>query len=151
MVSPTQQSRFARSVTAGFAAGLRSQTPVAALAAFGTPDGVLAKPWVKRVALASAVGEMIVDKLPIAPSRVRSGPLLGRAAFGALAGALTARAAGASPATGAAAGAVAAVVGTYVGYLGRTRGADLAGVPDLPLALLEDAFAWSLALAAAKG
>lgn len=143
------QSLLARSMTAGFAAGLRSQVPFAALAWKGSGLPWLQGRWGKRIATTSALGELVVDKLPVVPSRIERAPLVGRIGFGAAAGALTAKEAGATWATGAAAGAGAALVGAYVGFLGRTSGARLSGLPDPVLALVEDALAWALALAAA--
>ena len=85
------------------------------------------------------VGEMVGDKTPFVPSRTSAGPLLGRAASGALVAAAL-RASGGRGGKGSAAllSAVSAVAAAFAGENLRAQGARRLGVPDLVLALLED-------------
>jgi len=85
------------------------------------------------------VGEMVADKTPFIPSRTSAGPLLGRAASGALVTSAL-RASGGRGGKGSAAllGALSAAAGAFAGENLRTQGAQRLGVPDLILALLED-------------
>jgi uncharacterized membrane protein len=140
--------------------GLRSMTGVAALALASQaerPRPFLAQtetPWnllSSRAAAAifglGAVGEYVGDKLPLTPGRLEPLPLGGRVAFGALTGAASCKAAGQSPIVGAALGAFGAVGGAAAGFALRTIVAPRLGLPDFPVALLED----GLTVAAAYG
>ncbi len=86
-----------------------------------------------------AVGELVVDKLPQAPSRKAPLGFTARIVVGALCGAIFGSA-GEALIEGAIAGMAGAVVGTLGGYEARVRLARLVG-HDLPVALLEDAIA----------
>lgn len=85
------------------------------------------------------VGEMAADKAPFGPSRTSAGPLLGRAASGALAAAAL-RASEGRGGKGSAAllGALATVAAAFAGENLRAQGVQKLGVPDPVLALLED-------------
>jgi len=137
----------------GAATGLRSQTGVAALVLL-TPQkrlpGPLRGPWPRRLAAFGAVGELVGDKLPFTPSRLSAGPFAGRVIFGAGGGALLAHTRRASLPAGAGAGVLAALAGAKAGYEARTA-LTARGLPDLPVALAEDALAAGLAVVAAKG
>ena len=83
----------------GVVAGLRSQLPTAALAARGLepssgPLAVLGSGGGRRASYLAAVGEIVADKLPVTPSRMDRGPLIGRVVSGAIAGAVLASARG---------------------------------------------------------
>ena len=88
-----------------------------------------------------ALGELVGDKLPKTPSRITIGPLIVRIISGALSGTALAITAGATLAIGIVGGAVGAVIGAFVGYHVRRALTVRAGLPDLPIALLEDAIA----------
>ena len=132
----------------GAVAGLRSLTPVAAVAWAAhlgwipLTNGPLA--WLGSapsayIFTALALGELVVDKLPMAPSRKKPGPFGGRILTGALVGA----AIGSSESVlfgGAIAGIVGAIVGTLAGAQLRGMGAKALG-RDLPAALMEDTVA----------
>ena len=141
-------------------AGLRSVMPLALLSARLTratapppgPLALLARPRVFQALVLAAAGEVVADKLPFLPARTEPLPLAGRLAAGALvAVAATAAADGRHRANGAwrpksalawllpaVAGAAAALAGSFLGYNYRRAGAR-ARLPDLPLALAEDA------------
>ena len=120
----------------GVAGSMRGFTPGAALAVRGR----LPEP-LRRPAVAAAALEYAYDKTPVAPRRTLWWGLYGRALGGALAGGIVAGA------PGALAGGAAGYAGTFATYEARRR-LGAAGVPDVPLALAEDAAAIALALTA---
>jgi uncharacterized membrane protein len=137
----------------GIVAGLRAMTPVAAvtwaarlgwLKLEGTPLaflGYAAAPWIATLA---ALGELVNDKRPKTGSRKEPPQFIARVLMGALCGAAIGAAAGAL-AGGLIAGAVGAVAGTLLGYEFRLRLTRAAGGKGLPIALLEDAVAITIA------
>lgn len=106
---------------------------------------LLAREGVSALLQVAYLGEMIADKLPIVPNRIAPGPLLGRAAFGIIAGGALAQLHGDSRARGVCVGGAAAVVGAYAGYYARRALVHELGLPDLPVALCEDVVAFLLA------
>ncbi len=114
----------------GAAAGSRTFTPGAALAARGR---LAVDPQIRTAILVAAAGELIGDKLPFVPSRTRPLPYLGRIGSGALCGRVVAGDSGAL--TGAAAGAAATLIGH------RARRAASTRLPAVLAALIEDALA----------
>ena len=131
-----------RAAVLGGAAGARSVTPIAALAAQGRSG------WVRGLTTAAAVGEIVMDKLPGTPSRLKPAPLGGRILLGALAGGGQARSRGANVVLQAITGAVAAAAVSYAGAAWRASAARR-GL-GFPAALAEDAVAIMLASAAAQ-
>jgi uncharacterized membrane protein len=111
----------------GAASGMRTFTPEAVLVARGrlSPGQQLG-----RAILVGAAWEIVADKLPFAPARVKPAPFLGRIASGAFCGRIVAGDAGALTAAAASAAA------TLIGYRARTRARR-----KLRSALLEDALA----------
>jgi uncharacterized membrane protein len=87
------------------------------------------------------IGELIMDKLPMTPSRKQSGPFAARVVIGALSGLALAIAGTRSIPLGAIAGALGAVAGTMLGYEFRTRLVKLLNIPDFIVAMIEDAIA----------
>ncbi len=139
----------------GVTAGMRSQIPLALLAAKsnGAAGASLPPPLhvlrLRRVAIGlamSAVGEAVGDKLPIAPSRLRPGPLVGRLSFGAAAGAVLARGAGNAAGLGGTMAALGALAGSMAGYTARVQAHKATGLPDPLLAVLEDVVAVTIGL-----
>lgn len=98
----------------------------------------------------SAAGEVVADKLPVAPGRLEAGPLGGRLFFGALAGSMLSRDRGAPIAGGAALGAVGALAGSYAGYHARRYLGRSTGLPDALWAGVEDVAAVGLGLLATR-
>ena len=132
----------------GFLAGLRTTSPHAFLGAHfqgreaqlaGTPFRWLASPAAATVLTLMAGGELAVDKVPSIPARIEPPSLILRALSGASAGAVLSMARDRSPATGAILGAAAALVGSFAGYHARRALTHGGGLPDPPVALLEDA------------
>lgn len=151
---------IARALTLGFVAGLRSQMPNAALAlAHGdAPRSARWTGWIpfrwplaRKLMLLGAAGEIVGDKLPGTPSRIASNPLAGRIVFGAFAGAAAgSERKGMAPIlTGSVLGGIGAVAGSFGGYHARRWIVAASGVPDLPIAIAEDATAAAIARQAA--
>jgi uncharacterized membrane protein len=107
----------------------------------GTPFAALGLPGVSKVLRTFEIGELIGDKLPVAPSRTSPPPLIGRAAIGASVGAALFVSRGRRATVGGTLGAISALAGAYAGERVRVLGAQKLGVPALLLALLEDGVA----------
>jgi uncharacterized membrane protein len=84
---------------------------------------------------------LLADKLPFTPSRLKPPGLIARIVLGGLSGAGVAVSGGQSIVLGAVLGAVGGVAGAFAGYQARTRLVKALKVPDLVIALLEDAVA----------
>jgi uncharacterized membrane protein len=144
----------------GVVAGLRSQLPFALLALAtrrgefaadrDAPLGLLRKPASLPVLGLLAGGELVGDKLPMVPSRVSPGPLIGRVAIGAAAGAAVAGEAGRAVGLPAALGGAGAALGSLAGYQFRTKLGRATGLPDAALAVAEDALALGLGVLALR-
>lgn len=149
---------YARAVTLGFAAGLRSMTPLAWLSRTSNLDPeptnaveeMLNSPTARIVTSMLASGELIGDKLPITPSRLKPGPLAGRLGIGALAGMRICRRYHQSLVVGAILGAASATAGSFAGNYARTRLAERIKVLSFVLGLAEDGLAVGLAWLAVR-
>jgi uncharacterized membrane protein len=139
----------------GLVAGLRSMMQLAAVSLAADSGRLVlangafsflrypASAWIFSI---FAAGELIADKLPVVPSRKQVFPFAVRILSGAIAGGAVGASAGA-PTLGIALGVVGAILGTIGGFAFRARLATALN-RDLPAALLEDAVAILLALAA---
>jgi uncharacterized membrane protein len=144
-------------VLLGFAAGLRSQVPMALLAIatqrgdfdpgtgrlarrFGSNEGVLG-------AVVAFAGEVVADKLPATPARTTTGPFLQRLATGGTVGAAVHYDAGRSRPVGALLGAAGAGAGAWAGSTVRAFVAERTRLPNPLLGAAEDVVAVGLALA----
>lgn len=134
----------------GIVAGLRSMTAPAVVSWFaprhlpalsGTPLAFMASMPAAILLTLGAVAELVTDKLPRTPSRTKPLGLIARLVTGALSGATLAAGAGASAALGGVLGAAGGLVGTFGGYFARTRSVKALSVPDVAIALTEDAIA----------
>jgi uncharacterized membrane protein len=85
--------------------------------------------------------ELVGDQLPSAPSRLKPPGLIARIVLGGLSGASIALVGGQSIVIGSVLGVVGGVAGAFAGYQARTRLVKALKVPDLVIALLEDAMA----------
>ena len=90
---------------------------------------------------AVAIVELVVDKLPKAPSRTEPLGLIARFVLGGLSGAALCTAANQSIVFGAVLGGLGGLAGGFAGYQARTRLVKALKVPDFVVALLEDAVA----------
>jgi uncharacterized membrane protein len=88
-----------------------------------------------------AAGEIIADKQPKIPSRIMPGPLVVRCIFGAICAEALCISGGAKLLVAWPLGAVGAAAGAYVGYHVRRRRTVGQGLPDILIALFEDAVA----------
>jgi len=155
---------YARAGTLGFVAGLRSMTPFALLSAASqrqgspagfaamqpAPLGLLRSRGTLVVTGLAAAGELVGDKLPMVPSRLQTGPFIGRLVIGGLAGAAVGADARLNPIVCGILGGGAAAAGSYAGASYRKAAAGATGVPDVVWALLEDATALGLGYTALK-
>jgi len=130
----------------GILSGLRALSPIAVVCWLAMLHRLSLNGWVSfvgsKVAVGlfslGAVGELISDKLPKTPSRLKQPGFTIRIVMGAFCGLVLATAATFSVIGGALLGAVGAVAGSYLGYFVRTRVTANFGLPDLPVALVED-------------
>ncbi len=137
---------LARALLLGAATGARSVTGLAALTLTAPdrsstqPDATLQRTWVKAAVVTAAVGELVGDKLPQAPSRLEPAGLGVRCAAGAACGVILARrdAASGRAVLGCALVSSAAAFGSArLGARWRSRAADTTS-SDLLSAGLED-------------
>jgi len=85
-----------------------------------------------------AVGELIGDKSPTAPNRIKAGGVIGRCLSGALAGASIYKASGNSPYLGALIGSSVACMSTYVSFYLRKATVKNTHIIDPLIGALED-------------
>src|SRR5262245_3413916 len=112
----------------------------------GTPFAFLESAPARYIFLVAMLAELVADQLPSTPARTTTGPFTARIVSGGFTGAALAVGLGGSLAAGAAAGALGGVAGALGGYQARTGVVRSLGVPDLPVALLEDLVALGTAL-----
>jgi len=103
----------------------------------GTGLNLVRSPGANRALAVLAAGELIADKLPKTPSRIRPIPLAFRALAGGVCGAAIFSSENSEPATGALLGAASALAGAFGGYSVR-QAIDRRGIPDFISALGED-------------
>jgi uncharacterized membrane protein len=147
-------------VALGAATGLRSMAAPSRLSRHLTDSAQHRQPglvsrWLARDGVGGllrlcALGEMLVDKLPIVPDRIQPGPLSGRIGFGALAGIALAEIRREPRVRGAVLAGVGAAVGAYAGFHARRALTANTGLPDLIVAMGEDAAAILLARSAVR-
>jgi uncharacterized membrane protein len=88
-----------------------------------------------------AVAELVADKLPTTPSRIEGPGLIARVVLGSLSGAALALSGRQSIAAGIVLGGLGGFIGAFAGYEIRRRLVQALKVPDLVIAILEDAVA----------
>ena len=133
----------------GMIAGLRALTPLAVIACAGfwhgflrgTPLSFMGRLPAAIIFSVLALLELVNDKRPSTPSRLKPPGMIARIFTGALAGACVAAVGAESIALGISLGVVGGVVGAFVGYFVRGGLERALKVSDLPIALLEDAIA----------
>jgi len=134
----------------GAIAGLRTMTAPAVVAwaanrhwlnLHDSPLALMGSTAAVAVFTVLAIGELVVDKLPSTPSRTKLLGLIGRSVLGGLSGAGVAASGAQSIALGAVLGAAGGITGAFAGYEVRKRLVRTLKVPDLVIALLEDALA----------
>jgi len=132
----------------GFVSGLRAFTPLALVSWLsvwgwmplaGSPFWFIGTETFATAIVILALLELIGDKLPKTPPRIRWMPLVGRMATGGLSGAGVAFSAGAGWLYGLLLGAIGSLVGAFSGYYLRRGFVQGLRIPDLLIALMEDA------------
>jgi uncharacterized membrane protein len=141
---------FLLALLIGFIAGLRSLTAPAIVSVAAHLNWIhlentklswLGSSVTMYILILLALVELVMDKLPTTPSRTSAVPLTARIVLGALSGAAICAAGGASIIAGAILGIVGALAGAFAGYQVRHKlTADLK-LPDIVVALAEDAVA----------
>jgi len=134
----------------GVVAGLRSLTAPALVSwaahrnwlnLHNTPLSFMGSTAAVAIFTLLAVVELVADQLPSTPSRTKPPGLIARIVLGGLSGAGVALS-GAQPiALGAVLGVAGGIAGAFGGYEVRTRLVKALSVPDLVIAILEDAVA----------
>jgi uncharacterized membrane protein len=137
----THGASLPRAAVLGFAAGLRTFTPLAALAVRGRLGGGQV---VRRGALLVAASEWIGDKSSRVPARTSPGPLIGRAVSGAVVGTVV------GGRRGGVVGALGAIAGSYAGCYGRAALGRATGKPDALFAIAEDGLTTALSAWASR-
>jgi uncharacterized membrane protein len=130
----------------GVFSGLRALSPIAVVCWLALLHRLPLTGWASFVGTKAAVvlfslgavGELISDKLPKTPSRLKQPGFSIRIVMGGLCGLVLASAGSFSLIGGALLGAIGAVTGSYLGYFARSRITGNFGLPDLPVALVED-------------
>ncbi len=97
-----------------------------------------------------AAAEMAGDKSSLAPDRIKSPLLAGRALSGALAGALFYKSSGSSLLKGALIGGLSAVAATYLSFYIRKKAGKKTGVSDKIIGGIEDALVFGSGFALRK-
>lgn len=149
----SKQKAWRNTIALGAIAGMRSMAAPATVSRqlsrrrFHWPRGkvesFLSEETTSNILMTAAVAEMLVDKLPFAPNRVRILPLAGRAAAGALAGWSLGRRD--SRVVLASVGAATAIATAFVTFHLRTSIAKRSRIPDTLLGLAEDAAVLAIA------
>jgi uncharacterized membrane protein len=144
----TPASPYIQPALLGIVAAMRTWSPITFVsfrlarerenAVKGTVFSPLASPLVTTTAGAIAATELIADKLPILPNRIRPDAWLARIISGAVAGAAWSRASRGSAIRGAVSGGAAAAVATYALYHLRRAATTRLHIPDPLVALTED-------------
>jgi uncharacterized membrane protein len=147
-VSPSQV--FLLAFLIGAACGLRSLTAPAVVAwaahlswlnLNNTPLSFMGSAAAVAIFTVLAIVELVADKLPSTPSRTKPPGLIARIVLGGLSGASISAAGAQSIGLGAVLGVSGGIAGTFAGYQARTRLVRALKVPDMVIALLEDAVA----------
>jgi uncharacterized membrane protein len=146
----TRRDAVVGSVFLGAASGLRSQLGIATVVVCSDPSlpSIFRQPWTKRLLVAAAAGELVVDKLPTTPSRLAPPGLAARLVLGALAAGLFAQTRQAPWLAAAAIGASSATLAAKVGH--DVRAGLAHHVPDPAVAVVEDALGLGLAVAGSR-
>ncbi len=149
--TPSKSAALSGAALIGASTGLRSQMGMAVLLN-GTPRDqlptLLRHRAARPIAVAAALAELVVDKLPSTPARTEARGLVPRIALGGLSAGLLARKAGGPIAAAGAVGAGTAVGAAFTGMAGR--GALAKRLPPVAAALVEDLVAVGLAVVALR-
>lgn len=144
----------------GAVAGMRSMSAPAVLSHFLSkpvqqplhtpPFTYLQHSTVATVFKVLAVAELITDKLPHVPDRIIPASLVVRTISGAVVGMACSEESGMAKVKGALLGGLGAIAASYVFFYLRRKLVKTTGLPDVSIALLEDALAISVGTACMK-
>lgn len=152
---------FWQAVSLGTLAGMRSMSAPAITSHIlsrhhsanleGTPLNFIQHERVADALKVLAVAELLGDKLPGAPNRIKPAVLVSRCLSGALAGASIYKAAGEHAVTGALLGGASAIASTFVSFFARKATVKNSTMIDPLVGMIEDAlvFGGSAGLATA--
>lgn len=160
--TPSTGNIAGRALLVGMAAGFRAMTPLGIFAAERNNASlkggwrewpILSSPTGRLVLQGAALGEMVMDKTSLVPPRTEPQVITGRLITGTMAGLAmgTLRPGADAKLVATLSGMVGSLVGMFGGYLYRTRVTKATGLPDLPVALVEDAAAILLARKGVRG
>ncbi len=144
----TDAQAYAGATALGVMAGMRSMSAPALisqvarkgqLAVEGSKLGFLNSRGAISTTALLALGEIVADKLPSAPARTNAGSLITRAVSGAFSGAVLCSAKKKSPWLGAFYGTLGALGGTFAAYHLRRSVEQNLKLPDVVVAVAEDA------------
>lgn len=141
---------YAKAMVLGIITGMRSMSAFALvshklmdeqspLTVRHKPFKLLASPIAANVLKVLAAAEMIADKTSVIPNRISPSPLTTRAVAGAVCGALICASEGKRADLGGVVGGLSAIASAYGCYHLRGRICDSTGLPDILVALAEDA------------
>jgi uncharacterized membrane protein len=139
----------------GIVAGLRSLTAPAVVAwashlgwinLHSSPLAFMGSKWSLGIFTVLALVELVADQLPNTPARTAPVGLCARIVTGGLCGTCLAVAGGAALLVGALAGVIGGIAGAFGGYQARVGLVRSLRVPDVIIAVLEDAVAITLGL-----
>ena len=138
-------SAYRRAISLGALAGMRAGS-APALLAYSATDGhnrklsgtLFASRQIAILLELMAAGELVVDKLPVAPDRIAPLSLLARAGSGALAGATAFGEKDQPRALGAMVGALAAITMAHLSFHARRILGQKLNLPDVVIAVAED-------------
>ncbi len=156
MTKSAEKNLYLRTVGLGVMSGMRSMSAPWLLSyratkeprAFkGTWLGWLGYPQIRSLFTLMELGELAVDKTSLLPSRISPLPLVGRVQLGAFAGAAAFTEADKPALLGSIVAAIGAIASSFLFYYLRRSVARKTGLPDLPLALIEDATLAGIGLA----
>lgn len=145
----TSAKVYSGAAIAGAVAGMRSMSAPAVVSKLNEAGmigshnpvlKVLNSPITSAVTTTLAVGEMIADKLPFMPNRTMTGSVVVRAVSGGLSGAAICISKRKPVWVGILLGAGAAVGATYAAFALRKKITKKLHIPDVLVALAEDAF-----------
>jgi len=136
-------------VGVGFFTGLRAFAPLAIVSwlaiwgwipLVGSPLWFMGTNTFALIVSVVALGELVGDKLPKTPPRIRAAPLTARMINGAFSAAAVCVAAGERWVFGVVFGGLGALAGAFAGYHLRRTIVQRFRIPDLLVALIEDLF-----------
>ncbi|WDF53642.1 DUF4126 family protein [Mucilaginibacter sp. KACC 22063] len=146
---------FWQAISLGTLAGMRSMSAPAITSHIlshhhsknleGTPLNFIQSEKVATVLKVLAVSELLGDKIPSAPNRIKATALVSRCVAGALSGASIYKAAGENAITGGLLGGASAIASTFVSFFARKTTVKRSHLIDPVVGIIEDALVFGSA------